>query len=761
MQRTGFIEASQNFFFYLMPRLSLPSLPVGSKIVENGVMPHVDWNQVLAETRQTPRTVNPRRRLVVCFLIFLLFAGTIFARAAWLEVSEGPSRRELASQPLESRQVLPAKRGKIVDRGGIVLAEDRASAALAVRYRYLENPPNERWLRSVVRSRLTKSERKNRQRIEAEEQQVRQELRETRERLAKLCGLDAVEWDRRVDRIQREIERISRVVNLRRMTKFRERQRQRAQNPPSRFEQFISPEIEQKPDPITVREELDYHVIVGDIPPEVVEQIEAHPDQFPGVKILERTKRTYPLGTTAAHILGYLGVGKAQEDVSRGDAARGQARQSDSDPPLTKQASSLIGKAGLERLLEKSLRAQPGEQIEATDRSGRLLSVKTLRKAQDGQTVKLTIDARLQQAAETLLDRAILRRSYTGAQPEHVGGAAVVMDVRTGEILAAASSPRFDSNWFVPGAEDRSKKINQAMTGPSKPMFNRVTQMAIPPGSIFKVITAIAGLESGVIDPRTAYRCRGFMEDEDAYRCQVYRRYKEGHGPIQLADALAQSCNTYFFNVADQLGAEPILAWAVRLGLGQKTRIELLGESSGELPPLIQVPNGPPQAPINPRFVAIGQERLRTTPLQIARMMAAIANGGRLLRPRLIANDSQDRHQKQSELGDPIPQLHRETLTAVQRGLEAAVTSPQGTAYDLNSLDDKGSSADRLRIAGKTGTAQVGVGRSDHAWFAAYAPASNPRYVVVVALEHAGSGSESAVPVVRRIFAKMQQLGLF
>ncbi|MGD9127614.1 MAG: penicillin-binding transpeptidase domain-containing protein [Planctomycetia bacterium] len=707
-------------------------------------MSKVDWNQVVAETHETPRTVSPRRRLIVCFLLFGLFAGTILARAAWLEVANGPARRAQAAQPRKTRQVLTAKRGKIVDRNGIVLAEDRASKALAVRYRYLETPPNPRWLRSIARSRLSKNERKDAQRIKREEQQICNELQAARERLAELCGLEVEEWDRRAGRIQHKVERISRAVNLRRMEKFRERQQQRAENPPSRFEQFISPEVEQKPEPIIVREELDYHVIVETIPPEVVEQLEAQPDQFPGIKIVERTRRTYPLGTTASHLLGYLGKEESSGTKQKQD----------------EQARALVGKTGLERLFEESLHARPGEQIEATDHSGRLLAIETLREAQDGQTVKLTIDTRLQQTVETLLDRAIQRRSYTGATPKHVGGAAVVMDAQTGELLTVASSPRFDPNWFVPGAEDRSNKINQAMTGPSKPMFNRATQMAIPPGSVFKIVTAVAGLESGVIDPTAIYRCRGFMEDENAYRCQIYLRHKEGHGPIQLADALAQSCNTYFFNVADQIGAEPILAWAVRFGLGQKTRAELSGESSGELPPMIPMHDRPELSPINARFVAIGQERLRTTPLQIARMMAVITNGGRLLQPRLVINSEVDQKNQSTR----IPQLHPETLAAVRRGLEATVTSPQGTAHDLSTLDNEeheDSHATLPQIAGKTGTAQVGAGRSDHAWFAAYAPASNPRYVVVVALEHAGSGSESAVPVARRIFAKMQQLGLF
>lgn len=723
-------------------------------------MPNVDWNQVLAETRETTRMVNPRRRVVVCFLGFVLVAGTILAKAVWLEMNEGPKRREIAARPLENRQTLPAKRGTIVDRNGVVLAEDRAISSLAVQYRYLETPPNERWLRSLARSRLTKEQRKNLHLVEVEERKVREEQLEVRTRLAELCGISLTEWECRADRVQNEVERISRSVNLRRMAKFRERQRQKAENPPSRFEQFIWPETEQRPEPVTVREELDYHVIVHDVSPEVVRLIESEPEKFSGVKIVETSRRTYPLGSVAAHVLGYLGVRET--------------------------GNVLVGKAGFEQVFDESLQGQPGEQLETSDQSGRVLSVETLREPQDGKTLRLTIDSRLQQATEELLDRALIRRSYTGAQPEHVGGAAVVMDAQTGEILAAASAPRFDPNWFLPETENRSEKIEQAMTGPSKAMFNRVTQMALPPGSVFKVITAVAALESGVVDPSTVYRCRGFMETEDAYRCQVYQRHQEGHGPIRLTDALAQSCNTYFFNVADQLGAEPILAWAVRFGLGQKTRIELLGESSGELPPLVstQIDDSSKNRPINPRFVAIGQERLRTTPLQIARMTGVIASQGRLLHPHLVKN-AQDfpptgenlykrptaDSDESTASGEPIPQLHPETITVIRRGLEATVTSPQGTAYDMhtdsepNPEEERNSNGDDpatdpIPIAGKTGTAQSGGNSSDHAWFAAYAPADTPHYVVVVALEHAGNASESAVPVARRIFAKMRQLGL-
>ena len=525
-------------------------------------MPNVDWNQVLAETQETQRTVDPRRRLVVCFLSFAFVAGVILARAAWLEITEGHKRRELAVKPLESRHTLPARRGKIVDRNGIVLAEDRVTSALAVRYRYIESPPDERWLRSVARSRLTKQQRKDSKSIAAEEQRVQNELLATRKKLAELCGITAAEWDRRAAKIQSEVEHISRAVNLRRMAKYRERQRQRAENPPSRFEQFISPETEPKPEPIIVREELDYHVMAEDVSPEVVRLIESQPEKFPGTKIVEQTKRVYPLKTTAAHILGYLGEGSktTQQELRTTNT---ESRPTDTD-------HTLVGKAGVERVFDEDLQGHLGEQVEMTDRSGRVLSTELVRPPKDGQTLKLTIDSRLQQTAEELLDQAILRRSYTGAKPEHVGGAAVVIDIHSGEILAAASSPRFDPNWFVPGAERQSEKITEAMTGPAKVMFNRVSQMALPPGSVFKIVTAVAALESGTIEPTTVYRCRGFMESEDAYRCQIYRSYKEGHGPIQLTDALGQSCNTYFFNIADTLGAEPILAWAVRLGLGQK-----------------------------------------------------------------------------------------------------------------------------------------------------------------------------------------------
>ena len=710
-------------------------------------MPNIDWNQVLAETQETQRTVDPRRRLVVCFWGFMLVAGVILARATWLEMVEGHERRELAVKPLENRHLLPARRGKIVDRNGIVLAEDRATSALAVRYRYIENPPNERWLRSVARSRLTKQQRKDHKQLAAEEQRVQNELLVARKKLAELCGITVAEWDRRAAKIQNEVERVSRSVNLRRMAKYRQRQRQRAENPPSRFEQFISPETEPKPEPIIVREELDYHVMAEDVSPKVVRLIESQPEKFSGTEIVEQTKRVYPLKTTAAHILGYLG-----EETT---ATQRELRPTDAD-------HALAGQAGLERVFDEELQGHLGEQVEMTDRSGRVLSTELVRPPQDGQTLKLTIDSRLQQTAEELLDQAILRRSYTGAKPEHVGGAAVVIDINSGEILAAASSPRFDPNWFVPGAERPSAKIAEAMTGPAKAMFNRVSQMALPPGSVFKIVTAVAALESGTIEPTTVYRCRGFMESEDAYRCQIYRSYKEGHGPIQLTDALGQSCNTYFFNIADTLGAEPILAWAVRLGLGQKTRVELPGESAGELPPLVQPANTPLSRPINPRFVAIGQERLRTTPLQIARMLAAVANQGKLPHPHLASNNS--------KASDPIPQLHTETLEVIQRGLEATVSSPRGTAYDPSlTQEDKVPDNpntheppnDLLSIAGKTGTAQSGREQSDHAWFAAYAPANSPRYVVVVSLEHAGNSSETAVPAARRIFVKMRQLGLF
>jgi len=338
-----------------------------------------------------------------------------------------------------------------------------------------------------------------------------------------------------------------------------------------------------------------------------------------------------------------------------------------------------------------------------------------------------------------------------------------VMDIRNGEVLVAANAPRFDPNVF--SGIDRSG-YDALAADERKPFLNRCAQMAIPPGSVFKALTSVAVLQNGGMDARHTVFCQGFLDNPNRHRCY----HSHAHGDVNLTRALAQSCNVYFFTAARQMGAQPIWDWAQRFGFGQPTGIDLPAESAGNLPlPREQLAGRrrPSSAspPADPLGLAIGQSSLTVTPLQVARMMAAIANGGELITPRLAANsgasndsiDSPDSLSSTAAVPSSeaasIAGLMPGTLAQIQEGLRQVVAVPGGTGYKTVRLK-------QVAIAGKTGSAQV-TGKPDHAWFAGFVPADRPRYAFVVVLEHAGrSGGLAAGPLAKEMVEAMLKQGL-
>ena len=375
----------------------------------------------------------------------------------------------------------------------------------------------------------------------------------------------------------------------------------------------------------------------------------------------------------------------------------------------------------------------------------------------------LTLDPQLQRAAETLLDSALQRRAIRPEPAEPAGGAIVVMDVRSGAIRAAASAPRFDPNLFVRG---QAAELDALFAERSHPLFDRVSKMAIPPGSVFKTLSAVALLEASAIDPDEPFFCRGYLNQPDRQRCAIYRRHGVGHGEVTLGDALAQSCNVYFFHHCGELGPGPLIDWAAKFGFGRPTGIDLPGEAAGGVPgpESIRQLEGHAWRPGDTQSLAIGQGSLTATPLQVVRMMAAVASGGKLVAPHLVSRLGLPELAEDESAGEnndpirippprPIPGLRPETLAIIRRGLERVVSDPEGTAHGAVYLET-------LAVAGKTGTAETGAGRADHAWFAGYAPAEQPKLAFVVALEHSGNAATAAGPVAKRLVLRMEQLGM-
>ena len=714
-----------------------------------------DWHEL--HPPQPVAVADPRRRLRWCAFGFAVMLATVAGRAVQLEWRYGEGFREEANRPLARRVSLAGVRGRILARDGAVLAGDRKVFALAVHYRYLEEPCNAGWLRRTARSRLTGRERRDPRRVAEEETRVLDERQELARRVMTLGSLTGEQWQSRTRRIQSQVERIAHSANRRREETAGQQRREAETRAASSDQPFwsrlgsqlleaLNSSVDDPLPRIIVAEETNYHVMAEDVPLSVVAEVERHPDLYRGLKIVEQSRRSYPAGSLAAHVLGHLGPAEARETSDRDDSPKVE---------LSRFPEDLVGRAGLERQYDGLLFGHRGVAVELTDHGGRITSSYREREPGVGRDLVLTVDSRLQAAAETLLDQALQRRDVTLPDAPPSGGAVVVLDVRDGAILTAASAPRFKPALFAGGG---SRELAAVLADPAHPLFDRVAGMAIAPGSVFKVVTSIALLETGTIHPDAAWACRGYLDSPDQWRCAIYTRHGRGHGEVNLAEALAQSCNVYFFHHARRMGAEPLIAWASHLGFGRPTGVDLPGDGGGTLP----LP-GVGWSVANTLATCIGQGELTATPLQIARMMAAVANGGLLVHPHLVSGlGLPDRGGRESDTADDpirvappeaIKGLQPSTLAAIREGLRRVVEDPSGTGHGTVHLES-------VVVAGKTGTAQTGAGRPDHAWFAGYVPTDEPRWALVVVLEHAGDGSSAAGPVARRLVEQMRELGL-
>ncbi len=702
-----------------------------------------DWQMLRSPADQ--RGVGPaaRDRLSMLLAFVVLSSALVLLRAVQLEWTGGEDFRTLATRPITRTRPLPADRGRILARDGTVLAADAHTSALALDYRWLQTPPDPDWLRRQALAPLDRRQRRDAALVRERENEITLRRADLHRRLAQLCGLADDDWQARCAAVQSQVTALADGVNDRRLARH-EAQLRRAQEEPSAgagqtawwqtigtaLAELFAPEAPAPPARVVVAEEQERHPLVEDLPAETVAEIRAHPDDYPGVRIVELARRQYPVGTLAAHLVGHVGA-----------AARlGSPRLPVAPPPP--------GQLGIERQFESVLCGTPGLELERLDHRGKSLGIDEQRAARAGGDMRLTVDVALQSSAEGLLDAACRSRTAGTGSAEvasAIGGAIVVLDVDSGELLAAASAPRFDPQAFARGD---AEALGRLLRSPRHPLVDRVTRMAIPPGSVFKTLSAIALVESQACDPDAPFECQGFLHEPDRQRCQIFRQQGIGHGSVTLSAALAESCNVYFFHHASELGPEPLVAWAARFGFGKPTGIDLPDEAPGNLP---QSSSDDPriQRLALAQSLAIGQGTLTATPLQVARLMAAVANGGRLVRPRIVkpaepAADAPD----DSVVGRPI-RIAPRTLDAVREGLRRTVADPRGTAYDSARLA-------RVAIAGKTGTAQTAA--ADHAWFAGYAPADEPRVAIVVVLEHGGPAS-GAARIARDLVTRLQRLG--
>ncbi|MCJ7494449.1 MAG: penicillin-binding protein 2 [Deltaproteobacteria bacterium] len=459
---------------------------------------------------------------------------------------------------------------------------------------------------------------------------------------------------------------------------------------------------------------------------EELAMVETRRLDLPGVMIDMVIRRNYPYENLAAHLIGYLGE-ISQEELEQEEF-------------INHKIGYFIGKYGIEYKFELDLKGENGGRQIEVNALGRKMRVWGQVEPNPGNNLFLTLDIQLQKAAE----EAMMGKK----------GALVAMDPQNGDILALVSKPDFDPNLFARGISPENwKRISE---NSSHPLQNRAIQGQYPPGSVYKIIMAIAGLEEKMITPETTFHCSGALPFGNRdYLCWK----KEGHGRISLRRAIVESCDVYFYNLGLRLGVDRIAKYAMGLGLGRVTGFPLGHEKPGLIPTSswkMKRFGIPWQAGEN-LSIAIGQGFNLVTPLQVAYTLSALANGGKLYRPRIVQAIKAPHGEMLKEFPpDDAKTLHisPETLEILREALWGVVNSPGGTGGRAR--------IDGFDVAGKTGTAQVvqrreGRGelypaeQQDHAWFVCFAPARQPQITVVALIEHGGHGGAVAAPVAKKV----------
>ena len=495
---------------------------------------------------------------------------------------------------------------------------------------------------------------------------------------------------------------------------------------------------------------LDLIVLKHKLSDKMVTYLKERTLQFPGVEVQDESLRSYPQGDMAAQLLGHLG------EVS--------AEQLETQHFKGYDSGDVVGYDGLEFTYDKWLRGRDGVARIEVDAHGRPKQTDPVggRMPDAGDTLVTTIDSKVQAAAEQAL-RTGISLAHSDGQYNANGGAAVVMDVKNGDILGMASYPTFDPDVWVGGIDEKTyKKLTKKSA--NSPLMNRATQETKAVGSTFKAITSVAALEEGIITPGSTVWCGGYYVAPQDLAKQKFKCWAlDGHGNLALVGALTQSCDVYFYDVGDKFymaPGSPLQAWAVRLGMGKVTGIDIPFEAKGRVPtpewkkqwPYFKTEIDKLWKPSDSIYLAVGQGNLEATPLQLAVSYAAIANGGKVPTPHLglKITDAGGR-----TLRDLEPKSTRKvdvaqtTLDVVKQGLYDAANSPAGTSAPIFA-------GYKVPVAGKTGTAEVWDENEhrivNYAWYASYAPANNPKYVVVVMIEKGGHGATAAAPATRVIY---------
>ena len=484
--------------------------------------------------------------------------------------------------------------------------------------------------------------------------------------------------------------------------------------------------------------------IATNVNEEVVAQISERNSDFPGVSISTNAARTYLAGNLAAHVIGYTGKIKEDEYNANKDIYN---------------IDDIIGKTGIEYVFEKYLKGTDGEKQVEMSVDGTITGETVAKNAIAGSDVVLTIDSNLQKVTQDSLENCINKiRSGGFAQTyDAQGGAAVVMNVNTGEVLATASYPTFEPQWFVGGISQENWAYLRDDS--RHPQINKTIQSTYEPGSTFKMVTAIAGLETGAITTKEIINDTGvYRKYNMEWKCWYYTSYHRGHGYQNVTQALQHSCNYFFYETGDRMGIDNLSKYALHFGLGKKTGIELPNEKEGAVASketYAKLRNGGRRGPGDVLNASIGQGDNNFTPMQIAKYISSIANGGNVVKPTIVksilnsdgsevSRDEITQYTNEklgySDTDDGIT-INQESVNVAKEGMRIAASEAGGTAYNIF----KGFNQE---VAGKTGSAEAGKDKNGNdlvnAWFVCFAPYEKPEVAVVVMIENGGHGNYAA-----------------
>ena len=491
--------------------------------------------------------------------------------------------------------------------------------------------------------------------------------------------------------------------------------------------------------PVTIKQNLTW---------EEMARIQVNAPDLPGIIVDEGLTRYYPLGGAGSHLLGY--VAAVDEADLTGD-------------PLLQQPGFKIGKLGVEKIYDMALRGKGGTSEIEVNAVGRAIRELERHEGEAGADVSLTIDERLQR--------------YAAERLETESASVNVMDIYTGEMLVMLSNPSFDPHIFTRGATPAEWK--ELSTNSHAPMINKSIAGRYPPGSTFKTVTALSALEHGVAEPDTTVPCAGHTEfGGRRWYCWAFNiPTVRAHGNINMVQAIAQSCDCYFYEMGRRLGVDRIADTARKLGLGDITGVGLPGEQKGLMPTEAwkKAATGERWQPGENLNIGIGQGQVSVTPLQLVQLSARIANGGLAVKPTLIRKVNQPGAPPDSGPGAQLESLgfSPQNLAVVHDGMFEVINGARGTARTFAKLKFTDPERKAWTMSGKSGSAQThritkaeresGVKKQeelpweerDHALFIAYAPSDAPRYAVSVVVEHGAHGSDTASPIVRDIMQKV------